>query len=147
MTPLNVTVPVPGVNVPALVKFPAIAKELFAVVNPPVTDISKFPLIIKPVPMVVVPDETVKLLKEVNIVVGKVLVAVILTVPVPGVQVPAVELLFITNEPAFSIEPEVIVIIPLLAPVIPSIRDEAVSVDPETNVIVPFLLLFPVEPS
>src|SRR5689334_16912185 len=50
-------------------------------------DTVSVPFIAKLTPVVVVPDETVRLLNEVKIVVGKVFVAVNITVPVPGVQV------------------------------------------------------------
>ncbi|MNQ46009.1 hypothetical protein D3C85_598130 [compost metagenome] len=118
------------------------------VVNPAPASIVKLPFTDKfTAPVVVVPKFIFKLLKEVTTAVGKVLLAVIFTVPVLGVQVDAVFEPLTTNESTFKTDPEVIVTIPLLAPVLPNVIVEAESVEPETNVMVPFLLLFPDAPS
>lgn len=88
---------------------------------------------VRPLPVVVVPAETIKLLKVVKTVKGKVLVAVNSTVPAPGAQV---ELVFpIVKALARSIPPFVMEIDPLLpVPDEPTlIVPETVRIDPDEN--------------
>jgi hypothetical protein len=95
-------------------------------------------------PKVVVPAEIVKFVKEVKIVAGNVLVASIITVPVPRVQV-FPETVLTAKLPVLSVPPAVIVIIPAggVAPVPPRVTLRASRVDPLVKVIVPVLAVFP----
>ncbi len=75
--PVKVTVPVPAVNVPPLlVQLPAmpIAKLLALVDKVAPEAMVKFPFMVRPTPIVVVPALIIRLLKVVNIAAGNVLV-------------------------------------------------------------------------
>jgi hypothetical protein len=98
--PFKVTVPV-LVNAPALDQFPA----TLWLNEPPArvpAAIDTFPAIVVLAASVVVPPLIVRLLKDVNSVVGMVLPAVISTVPVPGVHVFP---LWAVREPTLSVPP------------------------------------------
>jgi hypothetical protein len=136
--------------VPETVSVPPAAERLAVNVPrsklPLVTD--KFPVIDVFTPRVVIPPLIVKLLKLVNIVAGKVFVASIVTVPVPGVHVFPATVLTV-RLPVLSVPPAVIVIIPAagVAPAFPRVTLPASSVDPLVKEIVPVLLVFPEPPS
>jgi hypothetical protein len=127
--PFKVTVPV-LVNAPGPLVFDQFPATLW-LNEPPArvpAVIDTFPAIVVLVASVVVPPLTVRLLKDVNTTVGRVLVAVSSTVPVPGVQV--LPLTAVIAPPILSVPPLVMFIVPLAAPPFPSARLPPASVDP-----------------
>ena len=100
-------------------------------------------------PSVVVPPLIVKLLKLVNMVAGKVLLAVIMTEPIPGVQVFPATVLTVIAPPIESVPPAVILIIPAagVAPAFPSVKLPVINEEPFEKVIVPVLETFPKPPN
>ena len=105
--------------------------------------IFKVPLTVVFTPKVVVPEFTVRLLKVVNTDDGKVLLAVMITVPVPGVQVPPPSVPIVIAPPILNVPPAVIFIVPVLPPKLnpSSCKLPAVMRDPLVKVITPTLLI------
>ena len=124
--PFNVTVVAVMVCAAAVVK---VAPEAMV----------KFAIAVRLTAVVVIPPLIVKLLNVVKIVVGNVLVAVKITVPVPGFHV-LVPVPRVIAPPRLSVPPAVMVIVPFApATLPPRSKLPALSVEPLVKVIVPEL--------
>lgn len=102
---------------------------------------------VKPTPMVVEPPLIIRLLNEVIVPVGRELLAVKITVPVPGVHVFVP--LPITRLPALSVPPFAILIVPAAGVVAVPLRvmlPTIARVAPLVNVTVPDLPVLPLFP-
>ena len=112
--------------------------------------IDKVPFIVNPVLNVVVPELIVKLLNEVNNVDGKVLLALIITVPDPEVQEFPVTAVTIMLPLMFIVPPALISIIPaaFVPPlVLPTFKLPVLKTEPFEKVIVPVLAAAPFPPN
>jgi hypothetical protein len=106
--------------------------------NVPVETV-RSPVTLMLTPSVVVPPFAVRLLKEVKIVAGSVLVAVSVTVPVPGVQTAVAEDVVIAPA-TWSVPPDVMSMLLAWLATAPRTRLPAVRVEPLVKVIAPSLL-------
>ena len=140
--PLKVVVP-PNVIEPLLLMLPEI--ELLKVLPVKVHDeLTVKEFMVKPTPKVVVPPEMRRLLKEVKIDPGKVLVAASSTVPAPGVNVEPEKTVmapFILSNP-----PAVIFILLVWVAIVPFAKLPAIKVEPLVKVMAPTLFAFPLLP-
>jgi hypothetical protein len=108
------------------------------------------PATLKLLPLVTVaPELTVRLLKEVKIVAGKVVVLTNTNVPAPGVQVFVTALFIVISPFKVSVPPLVMVIVPFagVVDVPPKIRLLAAIEEPLAKLTVPVLAVLPYPPT
>lgn len=112
----------------------------------------KLPFIVLAAPNVVAPALMYKLLKDVNTVVGMLLVAVSSTVPVPGVHtgseaVPGPPGFTSASDPVSRVPPAVMIIFVPLLWLRTIVTEPAISVEPLVKVTIPRRLALPVAPT
>ena len=145
--PASVKVPVPVIEVPVIFTAPTLETLKVLNANVPLLTVSVPAIEVSVTPRVVVPTLIVRLLNDVKIVAGNVLVAFNTTVPVLCVQVP--EPAPTAKLPVVSVLPAVMVMVPVagVTPVPPNIKLPAVSDDVLKNVIVPAQAALPQPPT